>query len=445
MSALLGALVLMPAASNAGSSPGSLGRVAPASLFVAPTGADTNRCTKAAPCSTFDRAYRAAKPGDVVEVAAGDYPNQVITAVAGRVGPNVLFRPATDARVVLAGLEFGREQNPAFGPGFVTVRDMTLVNKKVGPAPQNQAGIFIGPGSRYITLENMDAGSVQTWFADRVTIRGGDYGPCYAISGDSNVCGNTKFDVSTNITVEGALFHDYRFDNTCFADGADCHWECMYLNGGINITIRNSRFRDCAVFDLFVTISGPDAANLGHRNLTIENNWFDTPWAESTSGGSRSMPYGVSLAWCQNSPHGYRNVRIRFNSFQRSATLQHDPNPNCIFENVSIVGNLMMWTGCDARYTYSHNVWSTSWRRGKCSPSDRIGASTFPYANTESGQGFNFRLTNKRKTLADNLVPRSVSGGCPRIDFDRQRRPLNKRCDAGADERLWPRPTARRR
>ena len=76
----------------------------------------------------------------------------------------------------------------------------------------------------------------------------------------------------------------------------------MYINGGENITIRNSKFRDCAIYDIFATISGPDAARIGHRNLMIENNWFDTPWTEDRSGGDRARASGVSLAWCQNSP-----------------------------------------------------------------------------------------------------------------------------------------------
>jgi hypothetical protein len=37
---------------------------------------DSNPCTAAAPCASFDRAYRAASGGQVVEVAGGSYGNQ---------------------------------------------------------------------------------------------------------------------------------------------------------------------------------------------------------------------------------------------------------------------------------------------------------------------------------------------------------------------------------
>jgi len=56
-----------------------------------------------------------------------------------------------------------------------------------------------------------------------------------------------------------------------------------------------------------------------------------------------------------------------------------------------------------------------------------------PYVEASSGRGFNFRLRAKR-TVADDLVPASVPGGCPRVDIDRKRR-SGKRCDAGSDER----------
>ena len=213
---------------------------------------------------------------------------------------------------------------------------------------------------------------------------------------------------------------------------------------GSNITVRNSKFRDCAIFDLFATISGPDAAVMGHRNLTIENNWFDVPWNENPASAARTRPSALVLAWCQNSSVGYRNVRVRFNSFHPNTHLEHDATVACTYENVQIIGNLMMWDGCDPRYTYAYNVWTTTWRRGSCSATDRIGGKTLPYVSGASGQGFDFRLGPARKTLADDRVPATVAGGCPRTDLDGQRRPMQKLCDAGADERLFPKPKPKR-
>jgi hypothetical protein len=399
---------------------------------VSTSGSDANPCTSAAPCASFNRAYRVAVPGQVVEVAGGTYPSQEIRAVAGRVGPNVVFRPASGARVVLGGLKFGANSDPALGPDYVTVRGMEMTYKSSEPGAGNQHGIFVGPGSAFITLEYVDAGNVHTWFADHVTIKGGDYGPCHAVWGSANVCGNSKLDVSNNVTIDGARFHDFRFDETCFTvSGADCHWECLYVNAGENITIKNSRFYRCAIFDVFTTISGPDAGKIGHKNLTIENNWFATPWTESLSGGSPSRPTALSLAWCQNSSFGYENVLVRFNSFQRNTMLQLDQNPTCVFDNVRVIGNVMMWDGCQSRWTFAYNVWSTAWRTGSCSPTDRILGDSFPYVNGGGNADFDYHLG--ATSALDDLVPASV--GCPATDIDGQARGSNGRCDAGADER----------
>jgi hypothetical protein len=395
------------------------------SVFVAPNGNDARSCKRRrAPCRTFNRAYRAARPGQVVQVAGGRYPGQGINPVGGRRGPRVVFRPAPRARVVVGGLTFR-------GADFITVQGMRTAVKGSEPGRGNRYGIFVGPGSRYIKLKRMRAGSVSTWKADHLAVRGGSYGPCHAVWGSDNVCDNSRLDVSTNVRIDGALFHDYRFDQSCFQ--GDCHWECMYINGGRNIAITRSRFRDCAVYDIFATISGPDAGAMGHRNLRIENNWFDTPWAEAEHSRARSQ--AVSLAWCQNSPRGYRNVLVRFNSFQRNTGVELDNNGSCVFENVRVIGNLLVYPAfCKPGVVYRYNIWSTAWRTGKCHGSDRI-RSRFPYVNRRSGSRFNFHL-RARKSVAHNLVPRSVR--CP-ADIDRQRRPKQRRCDAGSDERRFRR------
>ena len=408
------------------------------SVFVKPNGSDARSCKSwRAACASFDRAYRVARPGQIVAVAAGTDRSQTFRAKVGKRPPNIVFRPARGARVLVRGISFGSGGDRSLGPRNITLRGMATTRKGTAPGARNRHGIFVGPGSRSIRLVRMRAGSVDSWFADRLKVLGGSYGPCDAIASGSNVCGNNKIDVSTNVLIDGATFHDMRFDRTCYASGADCHYECMYVNGSRNFTIRRSRFRDCALYDIFVTLSGPDAHTMGHRNLTIENNWFDTPWDESRSGPPRrARGTAVSLAWCQNSPHGYRNVKVRFNSFQRNTGIELDGNTSCTFENVRVTGNLLMYPGsCARNVTYAYNRWSTAWRRGRCSGTDRIVGNGFPYRKARSGRGFDFHLVKGRKTKADNAVPRSVAGGCPVRDFDRERRPMQARCDAGSDER----------
>ena len=164
-----------------------------AALFVAPGGSDAASCrSRNAACASFERAYRVARPGQIVEVAGGTYRSQSIRAAADEAGPNVVFRPAPRARVVLGGLSFGSGGEMNQGPDRVTVRGMHLAYKGTAPGARNQEGIFVGPGSTNIRLEQMDAGNIHTWFADRVTVLGGDYGPCDAVWESDNVCGNIE-------------------------------------------------------------------------------------------------------------------------------------------------------------------------------------------------------------------------------------------------------------
>src|ERR1700674_3722778 len=42
-------------------------------LYVSPSGSDSNPCTQTSPCATPDHAEGVASPGDTVQVAAGTY------------------------------------------------------------------------------------------------------------------------------------------------------------------------------------------------------------------------------------------------------------------------------------------------------------------------------------------------------------------------------------
>jgi hypothetical protein len=385
-------------------------------LFVSSNGSDAGSCSQAVPCASFQRAYALAGAGAVVEVAGGTYAAQNLRAVAGKAAPNVVFRPAAGGRVVLGGLSFG-SGDAATGPDFITVRGMETTYKGSDPGAGNQRGIHVSPGSTYITLEDMDAGSVSSWFADHLTVRGGDYGPCDAVSG-SSVCSNNKQDMSTNVLIEGAYFHDLEYDPSA----PDAHWECMYVNGSRNMTIRGNRFERCAIFDLFVTISGADAKQVGHENLTIENNWF----APATNGlGSPSRGWSsLAISWCQNAPQpAYRNVTIRNNSFGPTAGIEKDLNADaagCRWQNVTVTGNIGTYGGCQNGWTYAHNLWLGA---GKCNSAD-TNLLTLPYLNPA---GFDYHLT--AGTLAENFVPGSA---CSATDVDGQ--PRGAPCDAGSDE-----------
>ena len=409
--------------------PAATARV-PASLFVAPDGSDAGQCKRDRPCVSLARAYALAGSGDVVDVAGGRYPFQHLRNQPSRKGRNVVFREARGARVILQGLDIGSGSREE-AASRVTLVGMETAYKSTEPGAGNQEGIFVGPGSSHIRLERMDAGSITAWQTDHLTVKGGDYGPCQATWPiDANVCGNFKLDASNNALIDGATLHDYQLDDSCFREEADCHWECMFVNGGVNNTIRNSEFRGCAYFDIFNTIFGSAVAT-GHKNLLIENNSFAAPYSPSASGGEANRGTAVWFSHCENSPEGLQRVSVRFNSFQANTQVGANRSPGCLWKDINVVGNLMLRGGCQPGWNYAYNVYTNLSWGGTCSPTDVVIGREFPYADGGGGTRMDYRIAGR---AAERLrrVPVRL---CPATDADRKPRARRGRCFAGAYER----------
>jgi hypothetical protein len=308
------------------------------------------------PGQSWDAAFDGAACGQVFLLGSGTWPTQTLTGFKSCAGNPVQFVEPAGGRVILQGLSIQ-------GASDVLVRGVELTYKGTSPGAGNQRGVWVGPvannesianGSKRVTLIDIDAGSVASWFATDLTVQGGDYGPCDALA-SGNICGNNKQDVGTNILIEGAYFHDLEYDES----NPDAHYECMYINGGRNVTIRGNRYERCAIFDLFVTISGPDAGKIGHENLRIENNYFGPAtngWGVPSRGWS-----SLSVAWCQNSSQpAYRNVLIQGNDFAGGkAGIERDLNADgagCKWSNVLVKGNTLMWQGCQNGWVYEDNI-----------------------------------------------------------------------------------------
>src|SRR5690242_15806201 len=136
LAVLLGVLVLsVGATANAA---GSSAAKRHASVFVAPNGSDARSCrSRQAACASFNRAYSVARPGQVIEVAGGQYPGQKILAAPGKHAPNIVFRPTRGAHVVVTGIGFGSGGDRSLGPRNITMVGMETARKNTLPAPQN--------------------------------------------------------------------------------------------------------------------------------------------------------------------------------------------------------------------------------------------------------------------------------------------------------------------
>jgi len=266
-----------------------------AQVFLAVNGNDSNACTQAQPCKSFQRGYEKAQPGETVEVAAGNYPAQQMRPDASKTSPNdVVIRPAPGATVKVAGLNLGISETPNSGPKHLTIRD-------IGDS-RNPQGAFTAIGVDDVTWENLDAANFRTDWSSNFTVRGGDWGPCTV---PSSTCSNSKLDTSTgsNILIEGARFHDYRI-----VPNSGEHFECLIMFSGRNVTVRDSTFTDCEFYNIFVQhpawagYAGPDGT--WPRDILLQRNTFTQPWENGRAGvrntavafSPRNVPfYGVVL------------------------------------------------------------------------------------------------------------------------------------------------------
>ena len=191
-------------------------------MFVSAGGSDSAACTSAAPCRSLARGYAVASSGDVIGVAAGTYPSQTVPGGSKA----VTFKG--DAGAKLRQLDNGASN---------VVYDGIEVD---------------GAFATALTFHNS---------GDNSTFRNGRIG---------NVIDEKGALVSgSNFTFDNVEFHDVRIETP------GVHLECLYAIVVPGLTVKNSEFRNCGVFDIFFTYGFwwsplPDA----YGGVTLHNNFF---------------------------------------------------------------------------------------------------------------------------------------------------------------------------
>lgn len=306
-------------------------------LYVDPGGSDSSRCTKTAPCRTFQRAYAVASLGDTVQVAAGDYPEQDVVALPGDPPPAarvVTFR--AQGTVTLAGLSLGDQFTNPNGPSNLAF---------VGIRGTNQWSVL--PDSRNITFDHVRTTNIQASNVDGYTVVNSDFGNC-TVTDVNGPCDNFKVDnSSSNILIANNTFHDFRI-----SPGSSEHFECMFLGGSSNTTVRGNVFRNCEYFDVFV-----QPLSTFSNGLRIQGNWFDAPW---DGHGHRS----TAALWFSGRGGAWSNVTVSRNSFHDSSMHIDD---SASVSDYLVERNLLGATDCFPGVTYDKNFWSNG---RTCGPDD---------------------------------------------------------------------------
>jgi hypothetical protein len=271
----------------------------------------------------------------------------------------------------------------------VELRDMTLASS-----------VTTFAGAEDDVLRNLAIhGGLFIFSSQRVSVLGGSVGPGEDYhSMITSEYGNTT--PPRDILIDGVYFHDWT------RTSSDVHTECLQIGGGDGITVRNSRFHNCAVMDLHVSWYG-DAPMT--KNVTIENNFFET----TVSGGYYTI-----------GAYGYENLLIRYNSFAQEFSIFEDAaGAQGPFINVRVIGNIgpkPSWEWCGDNITYRYNVWDGT----ACGPTDLNAPSGF----TDAANG------DLHLQAGAAAIDRGDPSNFPATDIDGDRRPQGGLPDAGADE-----------
>jgi hypothetical protein len=314
-----------------------------ADLFVSVSGSDASRCIKSAPCATFNRAYRVAKEGDIVEVAGGAYPEQQIDPdPAKRSANDVVIRPAAGAKVTMNG-------PLKVYASHVTVERMSAADLMIVGEPAT------GVAQSDVTAKSIAARTLQVDSATGVTVTGGNFGPSEDNNSGIRKNGPT---MTGKVVIDGASFHDYR----C-AGGANCHIECLIVGAVDGLTVRNSRFTNCAIYNIFFQgFNGPIS------NVTLTRNWFSAPTGPDGQG---VWPHAVRFS----ADYVYTNVLVQNNSFLRAFSVGGGASNFRVLRNIGPLDERDPPGGCgDRAISYQQNLWEN----GSCSSTD--GRAPFGYA-----------------------------------------------------------------
>ncbi len=359
-----------------------------ADLYLSPEGSDDSPCSESEPCLTLQRAYNVAEPGWTVELAGGAYQTQSLAGTKEE--PGVIFRPADAAAVSTGELTISADR--------VELRAMRITSWKTTK------------DASYLTCRDVSHGWFGLWSASHVSLIGGEVDGGGTVTTDPQITEEWGSGIAPeHVLIDGVSFHDWIDVDVNQAN----HIECLQAGAGVDVTIRNSRFRNCGTHDIFVRSWGGTGGGVHPlREWRIENNFFG-----ATSDGYYALQFKNDLG------SSGADVVIRNNSFLQTVAFDADATTD-----VQMIGNILSWQaswGCSAD-VYRHNVYEQlAGTDGPCGDTDRVAPADYV----------------DRTALDLHLAEGSVAidagdpDSYPAQDVDGETRPMGDVPAAGADER----------
>jgi hypothetical protein len=369
-------------------------------LLVAPGGSDAGCLRRAGTCGSLSGAYSRARPGDVIELAPGNYPLQRLPQ-RGLGGRPVVVRAAKPGTVSLAGLDVNT--------GSITIEGVRLTDGLAAqPGRSDSASSIAG-----ITIKDVD----MPWafiYADQLRLEGGSVGGFNACDPRNLEDGIEIWErdgVPTNgVTISGVLIHDVDggHDGTCGGTaGAGRHVDCVQILGGQNVTIRGSIFTGCATSGV---IARPyEGARLGP--VTIENNAF---------GRVLHPGSAIELGDSGGGDACTGPMVVRANTIVEGGV-----NGACAGTSITVSSNILETGACSDGLAYSHNVFPAGWS-AQCGTGAR--SCRVQYVQPSGG------LPSYHLAATDRCARNAGAASGAADDIDGDARPGDAAPDAGADQ-----------
>jgi hypothetical protein len=372
----------------------------------------------------------------VIQLAAGTYGDQTIVNDPAKGNDAVTFRPAARASVILQGqLELGANigSNSGASPSNVVFSGFEVrgnIRQWWEGSIQPKNLVFRNLHIRWTSRNGLPALTLAS--ADRVTVENVEIGPT-CCNTDGIVIGKAPNSPNpSNFIFDRVYVHDIAnncanyTDTNCsnFAPSTpnEVHVDCFQAYGGDTITIRASRFFNCATQGIFA-----GSANGGtFSNWTVENTMVG-----GIPGGLSDHSIVFGSAWRPGDPPIYRGNRWRFlynttDTAQRGAVLLYPSgaiDPNATFV---VAGNITIFdTACDlpGRWIFSRNLFTNK----TCGPSDVRGSARVVKSSIIAPD---LRLQRDSPGLGQG-DPRNQ----PPTDIDGKLRPRRLPPDIGASQR----------
>jgi len=401
-------------------------------LYVSPSGSDSGKCTKHAPCRSFARAFKVASGGSVVHVGSGDYKSSC-AALRGSKSAYVTFVGSRDARVFC--------QLAFLGAHHVAVRGLKLYRIHIEASSdlrfQNLAVTCVdrAPYRLYRPANLCDA-TISLENSNDLLFKRMVIGPTY----DSAVCGGDRSNFASG--VEHVIFASVTFRDDRW-QAAPCggpngsgvaHAENFYFSGlgrpARDITFDSCRFTNGSASGKVVAGShadgsGPDSASLfltgAFDHLIVRNCVFDGADRGPAINGAVDARISDSL---------FEN-----NTWTNSAAFEYPSYPSLRFVN-----NLGAQQGCpissglgSSGGIFNDNLW---YYQGSGGSADRCGKTDITVSGPKAVNRIfaDFSTGNLHLKRGSPAIGRGDPTMYPARDHAGVRRPQGRRPDIGAFE-----------